>query len=408
VKLAACQRFDPSQTPAGWTTEPIKNRLRLEYGTGLTDLERTPGSYPVYGSNGRIGTHRDYLIEGPGILVGRKGSVGEVHFSNAGFWPIDTVYYVRRLGDDDWRFLFYLLDYLSLGQLNAATGVPGLTRRDAHYMLGSFPPLPEQREVAATLGLADEAIQLARAKVETARQLKSALMQKLFVRGVPGRHRRFKSTKIGEFPESWQVRSVMSVLQEKPFNGISPRSRPEPPGTAILNVECVDEGACTQMHVSYVDVEDKDRKLYRAKKGDFYVLRGNGNREYVASGGLLLEEPDAETIFSDKLIRLRFKSSEVVERFVPYMWQSCSFLRRLQSKAECGSGLWMIGKRDIRRELFACPGKDEQGEIVAALDSVLEQIRACEREQESLAHLKQSLLQRLLSGRVRLTLAEVA
>jgi type I restriction enzyme, S subunit len=105
VKLAACQRYKPDEAPPGWVVEPLKNRLRLEYGSGLTESDRHDGGYAVYGSNGPVGTHNEYLVEGPGILVGRKGSVGEVHFSDSNFWPIDTVYYVRRLGDDNWRYL---------------------------------------------------------------------------------------------------------------------------------------------------------------------------------------------------------------------------------------------------------------------------------------------------------------
>jgi type I restriction enzyme S subunit len=61
------------------------------------------------------------------VLVGRKGTVGAVHYATNAFWPIDTTYYVRAKGEDDLRYLFYLLDYLPLKILNAATGVPGLS-----------------------------------------------------------------------------------------------------------------------------------------------------------------------------------------------------------------------------------------------------------------------------------------
>ena len=66
---------------------------------------------------------------------------------------------------------------------------------------------------------------------------------------------------------------------------------------------------------------------------------GNGNRDFVATGGLLRQTPDVDTIYSDKLIRLRFNAEEVADRLVPYLWQSWEFLTRLQSKAESGSGL---------------------------------------------------------------------
>jgi len=402
MKLAACQRFDPHRAPDGWTVEPIKSRLWLEYGTGLTDAERHEGDYPVYGSNGQVGTHDTYLVEGPGILVGRKGSVGEVHFSEKPFWPIDTVYYVRRLGQDNWRFLYYLLTHLNLGQLNAATGVPGLTRRDAHFILGAFPPASEQDEIASILKLADEAIAAAEAKLTAARRLKTALMQQLFTRGIPGCHTHFRQTKIGEIPEMWKVATIQSVLDGQPFNGVSPQSRPEPPGTPILNVTCIDDGLCTTNYISYVDIDEQTAEECRARRGDFYVLRGNGNRESVATGGLLAEEPEVPTIFSDKLIRLRFQPSKVVERFVPYLWQSLNFLHRLQSKAESGSGLWMISKRDIRKEIFAYPpSKDEQREMVSLVDASIANIAACEAELRTLDHLKRSLLQNLLTGRVR-------
>ena len=138
--------------------EPIGKRIALEYGAGLTDAERTPGSYQVFGSNGPVGTHDKFLVEGPGILVGRKGSVGEVHFSEGNFWPIDTVYYVTRKAGDDLRFVACLLEFLRLDNLNAATGVPGLTRRDALFMLGAFPPIAEQTRIAETLKAADDHI----------------------------------------------------------------------------------------------------------------------------------------------------------------------------------------------------------------------------------------------------------
>jgi restriction endonuclease S subunit len=136
--------------------------------------------------------------------------------------------------------------------------------------------------------------------------------------------------------------------------------------------------------------------------GDFYVLRGNGNRDYVATGGLLATSPTVPTIFSDKLIRLRFLAEKVAQRFVPFLWQSSPFLHRLQSKAESGSGLWMMSKRDIRREIFACPSSiDEQNKIVSLLEAADASIDSTKNQVLTLERLKQSLLQHLLTGRLR-------
>ena len=77
--MLGCQVFHQEYLPEDWLCEPLGNRSRLRYGVGLTEENRIEGAYNVYGSNGVVGTHNEALVEAPGILVGRKGSVGAVH-----------------------------------------------------------------------------------------------------------------------------------------------------------------------------------------------------------------------------------------------------------------------------------------------------------------------------------------
>jgi type I restriction enzyme S subunit len=134
--------------------------MELAYGRGLREEERKQGEVPVFGSNGKVGCHDVALCVGPGVLVGRKGTVGAVHYTERSFWPIDTVYYVNLFSDDDLRFIYYLLQFLPIKNLNAATGVPGLSRRDAYALRGVFPPKDEQIQIAKTLDRIDLAIKV--------------------------------------------------------------------------------------------------------------------------------------------------------------------------------------------------------------------------------------------------------
>ena len=402
MMLGACQLYDPAHPPVGWTVEPIGRRIDLEYGSGLTDAERAQGPFPVFGSNGKVGSHDTFLVEGPGVLVGRKGSVGEVHFTENNFWPIDTVYYVRRKTGDDTRFIAYLLEFLKLARLNAATGVPGLTRRDALFMFGAFPGREEQARIAKTLKAADDQIRALESQVDKAERVKQALLQSLFVSGLPGLEFQKTESKIGPIPSHWEFQRLGKTFREPPFNGVSPESRPNPPGTPILNVSCVDDGRCTVNAVTYVDVDEPTIRANSAEKGDFFVLRGNGNRDYVGTGGWLRVEPPRDCIFSDKLIRLRFDTSRVAEGFYPYLWQSRAFQIRLQSKAQSSSGLWMMNKRDIAREWVALPPKKEQEEMVEILDAASENLAALRTQVSAARRVKQSLLQNLLTGKLHL------
>ncbi|MFZ4779673.1 MAG: restriction endonuclease subunit S, partial [Terrimicrobiaceae bacterium] len=283
-----------------------------------------------------------------------------------------------------------------------STQMRNLNWRDYQRLLIPWPDFAEQRSIAAVLNLAEDAIAKARAELDAARELKRSLMTTLFVSGMPGRHSGFHQTKIGKIPEGWEVCRIKSALAGTPAAGTSPQSRPAPPGTPILNVSCVKSGICDPKDVTYVDISEEELICYKTEAGDFFVLRGNGNREYVATGGLLKAVPPENTIYSDKLIRLRFSEGLVAARFIPYMWQSPAFLTRLQSKAESGSGLWMMSKRDIVREVFACPPMAEQTEIVALLDLIEEQLLAFETKLAALGALKKSLLQNLLPGRIRI------
>jgi len=259
----------------------------------------------------------------------------------------------------------------------------------------------EQKAITSLLQRVDDALDAAEAKLTAARRLKTALMQQLFTRGIPGRHKRSKRTKIGEVPEEWDVTRISNIILERIYNGISPQSRPDPPGTPILNVSCISAGVCDPNKVTYVDFKDTPSNELLAKRGDFFILRGNGNRDYIATGGLLKEDPPDGCVFSDLLFKIQFDTDKVVEGFMPLFWQSSSFIRRLQSKAVSGSGLWKIGLREIRRHEFAMPLKEEQEKIVNLLNSTDDSIDCCEKEIHALQRLKRSLLQNLLTGKVR-------
>lgn len=358
----------------------------------------------------QFGLHQgDLLVERSG--GGPDQPVGRIGFIECNMPGSTVSNFVQLLRPDpervDASFLGWALFELQRTGIvervqQQSTQMRNLNWRDYQRLLLPWPEVGEQRRIAATLKLADDAIQKARAELDATRELKRSLMNSLFVLGMPGRHTSFQESKIGLIPQSWTVRTIRSALADKPDSGTSPLSRQDPPGTPILNVSCVKDGVCSPTEVTYVDVSADEIDRYRAQAGDFFVLRGNGNRDFVATGGLLRQTPEVDTIYSDKLIRLRFSAEDVADRFVPYLWQSRAFLTRLQSKAESGSGLWMMSKRDICRELFACPPTEEQQEIVALLDGAEEQLNAQERKVGALREVKRSLLQNLLTGKIRI------
>ena len=142
-----------------WEKKKVSDVCELAYGKSLTADSRIQGEYPVYGSAGEVGTHNNFIVEGPGIIIGRKGSVGTVYYEKRNFYPIDTSYYVVLKPENDLRFLYYKLQTLGLNKLNSDAAVPGLNRNVAYEQSSDFPPLPTQRNIAAILSAYDDLIE---------------------------------------------------------------------------------------------------------------------------------------------------------------------------------------------------------------------------------------------------------
>jgi type I restriction enzyme M protein len=137
--------IDPS-----WETFEIGEVLLLAYGKGLTEKDRIDGDFNVYGSNGIVGTHNEYFVEGPFIIVGRKGSVGELHFSKNNGNPIDTTFYISKKQlkkDIELELLFYLLKLIDLKSLDNQSAIPGINRNDVYKLKINLPPKESQNKI---------------------------------------------------------------------------------------------------------------------------------------------------------------------------------------------------------------------------------------------------------------------
>lgn len=139
-----------------WLETTLGDILTLEYGKALPASRRTGEGYPVFGSAGEVGRHSDFLVEGPGIIVGRKGTAGAVTWSDESFFPIDTTYWVKINSTElDLRYARILLEHLDLSSISEQSGVPGLNREKAYRLPVSLPSVAAQRRIAALVGHLD-------------------------------------------------------------------------------------------------------------------------------------------------------------------------------------------------------------------------------------------------------------
>lgn len=155
--------------------------LDLKYGKSLPAALRRPGDVPVYGSGGIGGNHDQPLVAGPGVVVGRKGTVGAVYWSHGDFYPIDTTFYVEmRRPEIPLELAYFALKNLSLASMNSDSAVPGLNRSNALALTVAVPRIEVmgrfKQTVRPLFGLEQSLQRQSRALAELRDTLLPALM----------------------------------------------------------------------------------------------------------------------------------------------------------------------------------------------------------------------------------------
>ncbi len=118
--------------PEGWTYEKLEAAFVLQRGFDLPASERLDGDIPVYASTGLAGFHNQAKVPGPGVVTGRSGTLGEVHFVHEDFWPLNTTLWVKEFKRIRPLLAYFTLGSLGLSVYNAGASVPTLDRKTVH------------------------------------------------------------------------------------------------------------------------------------------------------------------------------------------------------------------------------------------------------------------------------------
>lgn len=139
-----------------WTKGQLQDLVLFQRGFDITKSEQTPGPYPVISSSGTTSYHSEYKARGPGVVIGRKGTLGAVHFTEDNYWPHDTTLWSKDLKGNNPRFVYYFLRTLDFRRFNVGNSNPTLNRNHIHDMPVLIPPRDVQDHIAAILGAYDD------------------------------------------------------------------------------------------------------------------------------------------------------------------------------------------------------------------------------------------------------------
>ncbi|OGV59072.1 MAG: hypothetical protein A2283_03790 [Lentisphaerae bacterium RIFOXYA12_FULL_48_11] len=153
------QKEERSRVAKYWKTSRLDEFIRLQRGFDITKRQQINGRVPVISSSGIHSHHATAMVKGPGVVIGRKGSLGTVHFVEEDFWPHDTTLWVTDFKGNKPLFIYYFLQTLRLQKLDTGTSNPTLNRNAVHALEVSLPDIPVQTEIANILQTIDKKLE---------------------------------------------------------------------------------------------------------------------------------------------------------------------------------------------------------------------------------------------------------
>ena len=418
----------PNADSIQWSLIPARELFELKYGKALVEANRRPGSIPVYGTNGRCGSHDKALFSGPGVILGRKGQgpLG-VEWCDTGYWVIDTAYSLVPLRPDvNLKYAYFLIKFVGLNHLKDGTSNPTLSRDAFGAQALPLPPLAEQRAIAHILGTLDDKIELNRRMNETLEAMARALFKSWFVDFDPVRIRRgdpcgrpmlgshcpyttpnildlfpdhFEDSELGEIPAGWEVGSFGDVVEQL-RDQENPLASPEVV-FHHFSIPAFDEGQWPKTEAG----ESIKSLKSRVPPGAMLLSKLNPEIERV---WLVDVDRTDRAVCSTEFLVLHPRSH--YERSYAYcLARSPLFRQQIESLVTGTSKSHQRAHADAILNLTVLlPPRAIAEAFAEAASPLLARTLACRRESHTLVALRDTLLPKLISGELRVKDAERA
>ena len=176
--LTGKKRLPGYATP--WVSRKLCDIAPLQRGFDLPYSQLEDGPIPVVFSNGINAHHRVAMVKGPGVITGRSGTIGKLHYVDGDYWPHNTTLWVTDFKGNNPRFVYYLFHLVNWTDYMTGSGVPTLNRNDVHEKVISIPgDVEEQESIAVVLSEVDSEITALEEKLDKYRRVKQGMMQQL-------------------------------------------------------------------------------------------------------------------------------------------------------------------------------------------------------------------------------------
>lgn len=400
-----------------WGFDPDENAVRVIRSTNFTNEGKLNLEDVAFRTLKPHKLKDKKLYEGE-LLIERSGGsdnqpVGRVGLITGSIVEETSAFanFIQRISINndiiDSQFLFYCLQQMYEMGITASmqyqtTGIRNLDWKLYIKTILPKPRKPEQIAIAAILFKMDEAIEATQNSIKAAEKLKKALMQNLLMGklrpdGIWRKEDEFQMTKIGLIPKEWKIKTVKEISTLVTDGEHTTPERSES-GFYLLSARNIKNSYLDLSNVDYVKEEElrKIQKRCNPQSGDI-IISCSGT---IGNVCMVPEGLDAGMVRSAALIKL--KKDEIEPEFAELVFQSFSLQNQMKvSVASSVQGNIFQGA--IRKlKIPYPPDREERTQITQKIKGFSALIIEKQTKIQNLQRLKKSLMQNLLTGKVRL------
>lgn len=375
-------RFPEFQDTEGWKEYKLKNLC--EIGNGKDYKHLSSGNIPLYGSGGYMTSVDDFLYDGESVCIGRKGTIDKPIFLTGKFWTVDTLFYTHSFNNCLPKFLYLIFQKINWYKYNEAGGIPSLSKTtigeiNVFAPVGKKGELKEQQKIADCLSSLDELIEATTQKVETLKEHKKGLMQRLF----PAEGKNAPDLRFPEFQgmKEWKKTYIYEECPN-PYSGGTPKTTEKKYyGGNIPFIRSAEIGKDkTELSITQEGLNNSSAKMIQ--KGDLLIALYGAN-----SGDMAISKIDGA--INQAILCLKAKSNNLFIYYALLKKQKDIVSKYLQG------GQGNLSGEIIKSIDFYIPQGIEQQKIADCLSSLDELIEATSRKVEILKEHKKGLMQQL-------------
>lgn len=357
--------------------------VTFQRGFDITKDQQVDGTVPIVSSSGIASFHNESKVDAPGVVIGRKGSLGTVHYLTEDFWPHDTTLWVKDFKGNHPRFISYFLRTLHLEAFDTGSSNPTLNRNHIHKIKVQCPLQPVQRKIAAILSAYDDLIANNQQRIALLEDTAEEIYREWFVRmRFPGAD---ATAAVDATPASWTLESLEDLGTFLNGYAFDPSEWFEF-GLPIIKIKELNSGVSAD---TPRNPGERLQERYRFSDGDVI---------FSWSGSLVVKIWDqGDAWLNQHLFKVTPKAS--VSR--SFLYLSIKFSIPIFESLTTGATMQHIKRKELRFVKVRVPGSSLMQSFDQQVAPILNAALVLKQTNRRLSETRDALLPRLISGKLK-------